>query len=118
MKVVKDHENKWSGYGLRIFLNTLSHPFEYAKVLIQIGYEPIPPHPSKTLLGKPALKLPNIFQYVKHIKTVDGLSGCYRGLGPKVCGNLISVVATQKMIDYLDLNRAEEEEDTDVEENR
>jgi carrier protein len=55
---------------------------------------------------------------VKHIKTVDGLSGCYRGLGPKVCGNLISVVATQKMIDYLDLNRAEEEEDTDVEENR
>lgn len=35
-KVVKDHENKWSGYGLRIFLNTLSHPFEYAKVLIQV----------------------------------------------------------------------------------
>ncbi|XP_064212092.1 mitochondrial carrier homolog 2 isoform X2 [Tribolium castaneum] len=118
MKVVKDNENKWSGYGLRIFLNTLSHPFEYAKVLIQIGYEPIPPHSSKTLLGKPALKLPNIFQYVKHIKSVDGLSGCYRGLGPKVCGSLINLVATQKMMEYLDLNQQDEEEDTDVEENR
>lgn len=59
-----------------------------------------------------------LFLSVKHIKAVDGLSGCYRGLGPKVCGNLISVVATQKMIDYLDLNKTDEEEDVDVEENR
>lgn len=112
--MTKDHENKWSNYGLRIMLNGLSHPFEYAKVLIQIGYEPIPPKPTTTFLGKPALKLPNIFEYVKHIKTVDGFSGCYRGLGPKICGNLVSAVATQKIAEWLESRDKEEDEESDV----
>jgi len=30
---------------------------------IQLGYEPIAPMPGKSLLGKPIMKLPNIFQY-------------------------------------------------------
>lgn len=37
---------------------------------------------------------------------MDGLTGCYRGVVPKVCGNLVSAVVSQKMLDYL----AEEEE--------
>jgi len=53
----KQKENKWSNYALRIIVNTASHPFEYAKVLIQIGYEPIAPRPAKTFFGKPALKI-------------------------------------------------------------
>lgn len=108
-------ENKWSSYGLRIILNTVSHPFEYAKVLIQIGYEPIPPRPTTTLFGKPALKLPNVFEYVKHIKSVDGFSGCYRGLEAKVCGNWLSAIATQKVADYLEVNKSEEDEGEDAE---
>ncbi|KAL3275310.1 hypothetical protein HHI36_020077 [Cryptolaemus montrouzieri] len=111
-----DHqENKWSSYGFRILLNTVSHPFEYAKVLIQIGYEPIPPKPSTTFFGKPALKLPNIFEYVKHIKTVDGFTGCYKGLESKVCGSLLSAIATQKVTEYLEVNRNDDDEDEDVE---
>lgn len=109
----KQKENKWSNYALRIIVNTASHPFEYAKILIQIGYEPIAPRPSKTLLGKPALKLPNLFEYVKYIKSVDGFSGLYTGLGPKVCGNLLSAIAAQKCADYL---KAPENEDLDYEE--
>ncbi|XP_015519875.1 mitochondrial carrier homolog 2 [Neodiprion pinetum] len=89
-------ETIWSNIALRILVNTASHPLEYAKVLIQIGYEPIPPRPTITVFGKPALALPNIFQYVKYIKTVDGYAGCYRGLVPKLCANAISALAFQK----------------------
>lgn len=113
----KQKDNKWSNYALRIIVNTASHPFEYAKVLIQIGFEPIPPKPAKTLLGKPALKLPNIFEYVKHIKSVDGFAGLYTGLAPKVCGNLLSAIAAQKCADYLKKPEIEdlefEEEETE-----
>ncbi|XP_045462917.1 mitochondrial carrier homolog 2 [Harmonia axyridis] len=109
--MTEQHENKWSTYGFRILINTVSHPFEYAKVLIQIGYEPIPPKPSTTFFGKPALKLPNIFQYVKHIKTVDGFTGCYRGLESKACGSILSAIATQKVTDYLEMNRNDEDDD-------
>lgn len=38
MTTTKHKENnKWSNYSLRVFVNTLSHPFEYAKVLIQVS---------------------------------------------------------------------------------
>ncbi|XP_050315680.1 mitochondrial carrier homolog 2 [Anthonomus grandis grandis] len=116
----KQKENKWSNYALRIIVNTASHPFEYAKVLIQIGYEPLPPRPAKTLFGKPALKLPNIFEYVKHIKTVDGFSGLYTGLAPKVCGNLLSSLAAQKCSDYFSEPQVEDPdfEDEESEEKR
>lgn len=113
----KQRENKWSNYALRIIINTASHPFEYAKVLIQIGFEPISPRPAKTFFGKPALKLPNIFEYVKHIKTVDGFTGLYTGLAPKVCGNLLSAIAAQKCTEYLKLPESDdlefEEEETE-----
>ncbi|CAH0547542.1 unnamed protein product [Brassicogethes aeneus] len=116
--MTRQNENKWSNYALRIIVNTASHPFEYAKVLIQIGYEPIPPRPTTTFFGKPALKLPNIFEYVKHIKSVDGISGCYRGLGPKVCGNLLSAVVTQKIIDSMEPTDNENENEQEPEDIR
>lgn len=56
-------ERLWSNIAIRMLVNTISHPLEYAKVLIQIGYEPISPKNTRTLFGKPALALPNIFQY-------------------------------------------------------
>ncbi|CAH1101174.1 unnamed protein product [Psylliodes chrysocephalus] len=116
----KHKENRWSNYALRIIINTVSHPFEYAKVLIQIGYEPVPPRPAKTLFGKPALKLPNIFEYVKYIKNVDGFMGCYNGLTPKVCGNLMSAIASQRLLDYLEPPNEDDfdEEPTDEQKRR
>ncbi|XP_018320984.1 mitochondrial carrier homolog 2 [Agrilus planipennis] len=103
----KPKENTWSNYALRIIVNTASHPLEYAKVLIQIGHEPIAPKSSTTLFGKPALKLPNVFQYVKYIKTTDGFYGCYRGLTPKLCGNLVSAVASQKILEKMEMDNHE-----------
>ncbi|KAF7396039.1 hypothetical protein HZH68_010089 [Vespula germanica] len=89
-------EPVWSNIAIRMFINTISHPIEYAKVLIQIGHEPIAPRQTVTLFGKPALALPNVFQYVRYIKNVDGFSGCYRGLVPKLCAYTISAVAFEK----------------------
>jgi len=115
----KQRDNHWSNYALRLIVSTASHPLEYAKVLIQIGYEPIAPRPTKTLFGKPALKLPNIFEYVKHIKSVDGFKGCYVGLVPKVCGNLASALASQKVIEHMDVEKDENlEEQEELEEEK
>ncbi|GLV33770.1 Mitochondrial carrier homolog 1 [Carabus blaptoides fortunei] len=113
----KQNENVWKNHVARIALNTVTHPVEYAKVLIQIGYEPVPPKPSTTFFGKPALKLPNVFQYVKYIKSVDGVVGCYRGIVPKLCGNVVSVLACHKVLETLelttDVNEDESGEDTE-----
>lgn len=81
--------------GHRVLVNVASHPLEYAKILMQIGYEPIPPQPTRTFFGNPALKLANVFQYVKYIYTIDGFYGCYRGLVPKLCANLVNVVTCE-----------------------
>ncbi|XP_072744635.1 mitochondrial carrier homolog 2 [Anoplolepis gracilipes] len=114
----KDTEVLWSDIAGRILVNTLTHPIEYAKVLIQIGYEPIPPKPTVTLFGRPALKLPNIFTYIGHIKSTDGFMGCYRGLMPKVCSYTVSTIAYDKTLEYLQLNLVQnEDEDEDGNEN-
>ena len=95
-----------------MIINGVSHPIEYAKVLIQIGYEPIPPRRTTTIFNRPALSLPNVFQYVRYIKSVDGFSGCYRGLIPKLCAYTVSNVAfkrTSKCIEVI-VKRFENEE--------
>ncbi|CAG5081519.1 Similar to MTCH2: Mitochondrial carrier homolog 2 (Pongo abelii) [Cotesia congregata] len=99
----KREEKMWSDVVSRLLLNTVSHPIEYAKVLIQIGHEPILPRETRTLiLRKPALSLPNIFQYVRYIKACDGFTGCYRGLVPKICAYTINGVVMDKISDsYL-----------------
>jgi len=76
-------------FGMRLCISSLAHPFDYAKVLIQIGHEPFQPFPTRTLLGKPVYGLPNVFRYIQYIKSVDGVSGCFRGLGPKLCGTVL-----------------------------
>lgn len=49
---------------------------------------------------------------VKHIKSVDGFMGCYVGLAPKLCGNIMSAVVTQKLYENLDVI---DDEDSDEE---
>lgn len=105
-------DSAWSIIAFRLLANTASHPIEYAKVLIQIGHEPIPPSPTKTLFGKSALALPNVFQYVSYIKSVDGFAGCYRGLTPKLCANAISGFVCTRVSDAL--NPTPEDDKTDL----
>lgn len=50
---------------------------------------------------------------VKHIKKVDGLSGCYRGLTPKLVGSVFGVIGSQKVLDRFGLDVTTENDDKD-----
>lgn len=102
---------KWINLGLRVGGAIVFHPAEYAKVLIQLGYEPIKPYPTKTLFGRPALALPNVFQYVSYIKTIDGFSGCFRGLSPRLGGIIVNGLVYSKVSALLGENKYLEESD-------
>ncbi|XP_053699286.1 mitochondrial carrier homolog 2-like [Sabethes cyaneus] len=93
----------WNRLGVRLGTITVLHPYEYARVLMQIGYEPIAPLPGRTLLGTPTLYLPNMFQYVAHIRGVDGFFGCFRGLSCKILGDLLSTHFSGKIVDRLEI---------------
>ncbi|XP_054714268.1 mitochondrial carrier homolog 2-like [Uloborus diversus] len=84
------HRVEWFELFGRLGVTAASYPFDYVKVLIQIGHEPLPPRPTRTLFGRPAIALPGVFTYMKHIRKVDGFTGLYRGLIPKLCTNMIS----------------------------
>lgn len=112
----KETEVLWSDIASRILINVVSHPIEYAKVLIQIGYEPIAPKPTVTLFGNPALKLPNAFTYIKYIKRVDGFTGCYRGLVPKLCSYTVSTIACSDTMEYLQSRTPQEDEEDEEDE--
>jgi len=68
----------WAG------LSTVTYPLENAKILIQLGHEPISPRQVKTFFGRPALQLPSVFKYVATIKQKDGFLALYRGWAPKM----------------------------------
>ena len=51
-----------SALAVRLVTASVFHPFELAKVLMQVGHEPIAPRQSKTLFGTPKLALPSVFQ--------------------------------------------------------
>ncbi|CAG5126759.1 unnamed protein product [Candidula unifasciata] len=81
-------------YGSGAAITALLHPFGYAKVLMQVGYEPLLPELTKTFfLRKEVYVYPNIFKYIGHIKKVDGFAGLYRGVLPRIVagtlGNLV-----------------------------
>uniref|UniRef100_A0A182WBK1 Uncharacterized protein n=1 Tax=Anopheles minimus TaxID=112268 RepID=A0A182WBK1_9DIPT len=88
-------------FGFRLFVSTALHPLEYAKTLIQLGFEPIAPHPGRTLFGAKRMMLPNIFQYAAYIKSVDGFTGCFRGLSAKLLGNVLSSYYGEKLARVL-----------------
>ncbi|KAK3861313.1 hypothetical protein Pcinc_032693 [Petrolisthes cinctipes] len=97
----KKDELTWMHVIVRVFLNSTTHPIEYAKVLIQLGYEPLKPYKSRTVFGREAFYYPSVFSYIKYIKSQDGLWGCYRGLTPKLAANIVSGVAFQKVTESI-----------------
>uniref|UniRef100_A0A146KTG9 Mitochondrial carrier 2 n=1 Tax=Lygus hesperus TaxID=30085 RepID=A0A146KTG9_LYGHE len=91
-----------SSLGLRLCIDTVTHPLEYAKFLVQIGHEPLPPFPTKTLFGRPAMGLPNCFKYVQYIHSIDGWRGCYKGVVPKLIGRTVGSCAAATAVGFLD----------------
>ncbi|BES87432.1 Mitochondrial carrier [Nesidiocoris tenuis] len=96
----------FSSIGVRLCVDTITHPLEYAKFLMQIGHEPLPPYPTKTLWGTPTMGLPNCFKYVQYIKNMDGWAGCYRGCVPKLIGRTLASAAANSAVSYLELDKS------------
>ncbi|GBP37822.1 Mitochondrial carrier homolog 2 [Eumeta japonica] len=91
----------------QLLITTVCYPMEYAKVLIQLGYEPLPPRRSTTLFGRPAMILPNVFQYIKYIKASDGFFGCYKGLSARLLGIIASNQLTNKVVEACGIDLPE-----------
>jgi len=84
-------------FGCKLALNLALSPVDNAKTLMQIGFEPLPPKPTRTLLGRPALGLPNIFSYISYMKKRDGFWGLYRGATPRLACHFLSAVTFTKV---------------------
>ncbi|XP_065361036.1 mitochondrial carrier homolog 2 [Calliphora vicina] len=106
--------SEWVRFGMRLGVSAALHPFEYSKVLIQLGYEPIPAVPGRSLMGKSIMVLPNIFQYAAHIRKIDGFYGSYRGLTPKLVGSICSMIFSEKIANRLGLHAMEDKKDEDL----
>ncbi|XP_014673276.1 PREDICTED: mitochondrial carrier homolog 2-like [Priapulus caudatus] len=78
-----------------------TYPLTYAKVLVQIGHEPIAPHRTRTIFGRDGLALPNVFKYVGHIRRVDGYFGLYRGITYKIASNFVGNVAVNHVMQKM-----------------
>jgi len=100
-----------AGTLLRLGTSTCFHPLEYAKVLMQIGHEPVAPRSIKTFFGRPALVLPSVFQYCGYIRKRDGFLGLWRGVGPKLCSVALSTYTAQKFNELVPPDPALEEEE-------
>lgn len=50
---------------------------------------------------------------VKHIKSVDGLYGCYRGLSPKILGSIVGAIGSKKVADKLGLDEFDGDDSKD-----
>lgn len=83
-----------------MYLNQIvRHPIDLMTVLVQLGYEPLPPKISKTIFGRTRLQLPGIVTYLKHIYKTDGFFGLYRGFKYNVA------FAFSNRITFVQVNR-------------
>lgn len=62
---MSSEQGSWSNIVFRCAVATGAHPIDLTKTLIQLGHEPLAPVPTRTFFGRPALGLPNVFQYSK-----------------------------------------------------
>lgn len=106
--------SQWVHNIFRVAVTAAAHPIEYIKVLIQLGYEPLPPRPTTTFFGKPALALPGVFEYMGYVRKREGFFGLYRGVVPRVCGSVLSGYVFNKVTESIQLDVHEEDDEFEV----
>uniref|UniRef100_A0A672SN86 Mitochondrial carrier homolog 2-like n=1 Tax=Sinocyclocheilus grahami TaxID=75366 RepID=A0A672SN86_SINGR len=79
-------------------LTVLSHPLMYIKVLVQVGHEPLPPTLGRNMFGRQVYQLPGLFAYAKHIIQIDGKSGLFKGLTPRLCAGTIGTIVHSRVL--------------------
>ncbi|XP_037725265.1 mitochondrial carrier homolog 2 [Drosophila subpulchrella] len=95
--------NQLVRFCLRLAYNSLYYPYEMAKVLIQLGHEPIPGRPFHLPLlhRRPRLFLPGVHQYVLHIQRMDGYLGLYRGLTARLAASTVDYLLGDLVLAFL-----------------
>ncbi|KAH8284461.1 hypothetical protein KR018_012613, partial [Drosophila ironensis] len=90
---------------LRIGYNALLYPYEFAKVLIQLGHEPLAPRPFRWpfLDQRPHFFLPGVHRYVQHIQQVDGYLGLYRGLPARLISSSVEYLMGDVFLNLIGL---------------
>lgn len=78
-------------------VTAITHPLLYVKLLIQVGHEPLPPTVGTTMFGRRVLYLPGFFSYARHIVSMDGKRGLFRGLSPRIVSSAISTVVRSRV---------------------
>lgn len=72
----------------RTLIITLGHPFNFSRILMQVGYEPFQPYLVDTLFGGSKYVYPSVFKFIEFIRTEDGILGLFRGIGFRICSEL------------------------------
>lgn len=97
-------------YGTGAAITAVLHPFGYAKILMQMGHEPLAPEISKSVLFRSQSQTyPNIFRYIGHIKQVDGFWGLYRGVFPRVLAGFMGNIVQYNIQDQIKTMKSEQE---------
>ena len=93
----------------RVFSVISNHPIQYVRTLIQLGYEPLPSFPTRTIFGTKRIGLPNLFSYLNYIVDNDGYLALFKGLTYNVTRLLISdyVVLKSRLISQWFFNSFE-----------
>ncbi|XP_034485228.1 mitochondrial carrier homolog 2 [Drosophila innubila] len=95
--------NEFLRFFLRMGFGALLHPYEYTKVLMQLGHEPLPA--SKNFLGRSTLFLPSVHEYIRFIKHTDGIIGLYRGLGARFLSCASAAIFSESLVNMLGMCR-------------
>ncbi|XP_017051966.1 mitochondrial carrier homolog 2 [Drosophila ficusphila] len=95
--------NQLVRFCLRLGYNALFYPYEFAKVLIQLGHEPLQAKPFLLPLihGRPRLYLPGVHEYVQHIRRIDGNWGMYRGLPARLAASTVDHLLGDVLLVFL-----------------
>ncbi|XP_045196557.1 mitochondrial carrier homolog 2-like isoform X2 [Mercenaria mercenaria] len=92
-------------------VTAIFHPVGHAKILIQLGHEPVPAKLGTNIFGKQYYYYPNILKYAGHIWTRDGFLGMYTGLLPRVLGAFTGTCTQNAVLEWLRQDEKKEEEE-------
>uniref|UniRef100_A0A3B1J8P8 Mitochondrial carrier homolog 2 n=1 Tax=Astyanax mexicanus TaxID=7994 RepID=A0A3B1J8P8_ASTMX len=75
----------------------------------RVGHEPLPPTLGRNLFGRQVYQLPGLFAYAKHIIKIDGKSGLFNGLAPRLVAGTIGTVVHSKVLQVMSSSQKKEE---------
>ncbi|XP_053576335.1 mitochondrial carrier homolog 2 [Bombina bombina] len=90
-------------------MTVLSHPLLYVKMLVQVGHEPLPPTLGRNMFGRQVYQLPGLFAYARHIVSIDGKTGLFKGLAPRLCAGAFGTLVHSKVLQLYKGNEDTEE---------